>query len=55
MSANTREWVKASDPAGIRFKSLGSYKLRGLPEAMALYQLVADGLTTTFPALRTSR
>jgi class 3 adenylate cyclase len=55
VSANTREWVKASDAAGVRFKALGSYKLRGLPEAMPLYQIVAKGLPTTFPALRTSR
>ncbi|HZX56131.1 MAG TPA: adenylate/guanylate cyclase domain-containing protein, partial [Ilumatobacteraceae bacterium] len=55
VSANTREWVKASDSAGVRFKSLGSYKLRGLPDQIALYQIVADGLLTTFPALRTGR
>ncbi|HEY4608300.1 MAG TPA: adenylate/guanylate cyclase domain-containing protein, partial [Ilumatobacteraceae bacterium] len=55
VSANTHEWVKASDPGGVRFKALGSYKLRGLPDEMALYQLVADGLPRTFPALRISR
>ena len=41
VSANTREGVKASAPDGVRFTSLGSYKLRGLPEAMALYQVGA--------------
>jgi len=53
VSANTREWVKASDPIGVKFKALGSYKLRGLPEAMQLYQIVAKGLPTRFPPLRT--
>jgi len=32
VSANTREGVKASAPADIRFKALGTHKLRGLPE-----------------------
>ena len=53
VSANTREWVKASDPIGVKFKALGSYKLRGLPEAMQLYQIVAKGLPARFPPLRT--
>jgi class 3 adenylate cyclase len=52
VSANTREGVMASAPDGVRFKSLGSHKLRGLPEAVALYQLAAEGLRPTFPALR---
>ena len=52
VSANTREGVKASAPDGVRFKSLGSYKLRGLPEAVPLYQVHAKGLRTTFPPLR---
>ena len=51
VSANTRECVKASEPAGVRFKALGSYKLRGLPEAMALYQTgrgrLADNISGT--------
>jgi class 3 adenylate cyclase len=53
VSANTREGVRASVPAGVRFKSLGSHKLRGLPEAVALYQVAAKGMRATFPALRT--
>ena len=53
VSANTREGVKASVPEGVRFKALGSHKLRGLPEAMALYQVAAKGLPTRFPPLRT--
>ncbi|MGZ4738892.1 MAG: adenylate/guanylate cyclase domain-containing protein [Ilumatobacteraceae bacterium] len=53
VSGNTREGVKASVPAGIRFTALGSYKLRGLPEAVPLYQVAAEGLPTRFPQLRT--
>ena len=36
VSANTREGVMSSAPGGgIRFKALGTHKLRGLPEARA--------------------
>ena len=53
VSANTREGVKGSAPEGVRFKALGTHKLRGLPEAIELYQLAAKGLPATFPPLRT--
>jgi class 3 adenylate cyclase len=53
-SANTREAVKASAPDDVTFKSLGTYKLRGLPEPVPLYQIAAKGLPTRFPPLRTS-
>jgi class 3 adenylate cyclase len=54
VSANTREGVKASAPNGIRFVSLGSHRLRGIPDVMALYQVASKGLPARFPALRTS-
>jgi len=53
VSANTREGVKASSPNDVRFKSLGSYRLRGLPEEVGLYQVAAKGLPSRFPPLRT--
>ena len=53
VSANTREGVKASSPKDVRFKSLGSYRLRGLPEEVGLYQVAAKGLPSRFPPLRT--
>ena len=53
VSANTREGVKASSPKDVRFVSLGSYRLRGLPEAVGLYQVAAKGLPSRFPPLRT--
>jgi class 3 adenylate cyclase len=52
VSANTREGVKASVPAGVRFKALGAHKLRGLPEPVSLYQVSAKGLLGAFPPLR---
>ncbi len=54
VSANTREGVKASAPHDVRFKALGSHKLRGLPEPVVLFQLAAQGLPTRFPPLRKS-
>jgi class 3 adenylate cyclase len=54
VSANTREGVKASAPNDVRFKSLGSHKLRGLPEPVPLFQVAAKGLRTGFPPLRKS-
>jgi class 3 adenylate cyclase len=54
VSANTREGVKASAPNDVRFVALGTHKLRGLPEAVPLFQVAAKGLPTRFPPLRTS-
>ena len=54
VSANTREGVMSSAPGGgIRFKALGLHKLRGLPEAVPLFQVAAKGLPSRFPPLRT--
>lgn len=53
VSGNTREGVKVSAPQGVRFKALGSHKLRGLPELVDLYQVTAKGLPSRFPPLRT--
>jgi class 3 adenylate cyclase len=38
-----------SETAGIGFRSLGRYRLRGLPTEEALYQVEADGLQAEFP------
>ena len=53
VSANTREGVKASAPKDVRFVALGSYRLRGLPHEVGLYQVAAKGLPSRFPPLRT--
>jgi class 3 adenylate cyclase len=54
VSANTREAVKASAPDGVRFTALGAHRLRGIPEAVPLYQVGAKGLRARFPPLRTA-
>ena len=41
-------------PPGLRWKSLGTHALRGIPEPVALFQVVASDLTKQFPPLRTS-
>ena len=38
--------------AGVRFRTLGSFRLRGLPDAIPLYQVAAAGLASQFPPLR---
>lgn len=36
----------------VKFRSLGRYRLRGLPQAEEIYQVEAKGLPTAFPQLR---
>lgn len=52
LSAAAREAVGRSRPAGIRFRSLGSHRLRGLREAQTLFQVEAADLPARFPPLR---
>ena len=52
LSAAAREAVGRSRPAGIRFRSLGLHRLRGLREAQALFQVEAADLPARFPPLR---
>jgi len=54
VSGDTRTATQGSRPEGLRFRSLGQFRLRGLPDAMALYQVAAKGLMTRFPAPRIS-
>jgi class 3 adenylate cyclase len=51
-SANTREAVRSTNAAGLRFVSLGAHRLRGIGEPMALYRVAAPGLPGRFPPLR---
>jgi class 3 adenylate cyclase len=39
-------------PDGVRYHSLGTHRLRGIPDEVPLFQIGADGLDTKFPALR---
>ena len=52
LSAQTREAIKDATPDGLGFRSLGSHRLRGLPEPVALYQVSAEGLAVKFPRLK---
>jgi len=48
VTGDTKEATRGSRPDGIRFKSVGRHRLRGLPEEVALYQIGAQGLLTRF-------
>jgi class 3 adenylate cyclase len=52
MSAAARDAVGRTRPAGVRFRSLGSHRLRGLREAQTLFQIEAPDLATRFPPPR---
>jgi class 3 adenylate cyclase len=52
VSANTREAVRATSAGGLRFVTLGTHNLRGIPDPVALFQVASKGLATRFPPLR---
>jgi class 3 adenylate cyclase len=54
VSGDTREAARGSTPDGVRFKSLGEYRLRGLPDPVPLFQIAAKELVSRFPLPRTS-
>ena len=54
VSGDTRTAARGAAPDGMRLRSLGQYRLRGLPEAVPLFQVGAKGLASRFPQPRTS-
>jgi class 3 adenylate cyclase len=52
VSGGTRAAAQGSTSDGLRFKSLGQYRLRGVPDAVPLFQVVAKGLDSRFPLPR---
>jgi class 3 adenylate cyclase len=52
VTANTREAVRATSSAGVRFVELGSHRLKGLHAEVALFQIASKGLPMRFPPLR---
>ncbi len=54
VSGDTRQALKGLTPEGVRFRTLGEHRLRGLPDAVPLFQVAAKGLPIRFPPLRTS-
>ena len=53
VSGDTRTALKGSIPEGVRFKSLGQHRLRGIRDEVALFQIAAKGLVSRFPPPRT--
>jgi class 3 adenylate cyclase len=54
VTGDTKEATQGSRPDGLRLKSVGRHRMRGLPDEVALFQVGAQGLVTRFPPTRTS-
>jgi class 3 adenylate cyclase len=54
MSAAVREATLQSLPEGVSLKSLGSWRFRGLPEPLVIFQADAAGPPIDFPPLRSA-
>jgi class 3 adenylate cyclase len=52
VSGDFRTAIGAALPNGVRFRKLGTYALRGLPDDVDLYQVSAKGLLGRFPPPR---
>ena len=53
VSGDTVTALTGNRPEGVRFKRLGQYRLRGIPDEVPLFQVGARGLMSRFPPLRT--
>jgi class 3 adenylate cyclase len=53
-TGDTREAAKGLLSDGLRFRRLGEYRLRGLPDAISLNQVTAKGLISRFPPPRSA-
>jgi class 3 adenylate cyclase len=54
MSGAVRSAVVDELPDEVGLRELGSWRFRGLPEPLAIYQVEADGLLDDFPPLRSA-
>jgi hypothetical protein len=54
MSAAVREAMLESVPEGVSLKSLGSWRFRGLPDPLDMFQADAADAPTDFPPLRSA-
>jgi len=52
VSGDTRMALAELKPRGVRFRDLGRHRLRGIPDEVPLFQVLARGLRTKFPPLR---
>jgi class 3 adenylate cyclase len=48
VTGDVKEATRGSKLEGVRFRSVGSHRLRGLPDEVALFQIAAEGLVTRF-------
>jgi class 3 adenylate cyclase len=55
VSGATREAARGSMPDGVRLRSVGQFRLRGVPELVPLFQVAAKGLGAKFPPPRGAR
>ena len=53
LSESTRALVASAVPPDVQLRDLGQHRLKDLPSAEQIYQLVVAGLPAEFPALRT--
>src|SRR3954449_8741910 len=53
VSGTTRELSQDNPIDGVTFRDLGEHRLKDLGAPVRIYQVEADGLRTSFPALRT--
>jgi class 3 adenylate cyclase len=52
LSGDTRLALTGMVPPGLRFRDLGTHRLRGIPEPVTLHQVLTAGLGGRFPAPR---
>lgn len=52
VSGDTKTALTGAIPVGVRLKSLGPHRLRGIPDEVALFQVAAKGLESRFPPPR---
>ncbi len=55
VSADTRTALGTPTPLGVRFRRLGTFALRGIPDEVELFQVAAKGVLSRFPPPRTSK
>jgi class 3 adenylate cyclase len=53
ISGDTKQALRGATTL-VRFRNLGGYRLRGIPDEVPLFQVAAKGLASRFPPLRTS-
>jgi class 3 adenylate cyclase len=53
VSGDSKEATKGSPADGLSLRSLGAYRLRGIPDEVPLFQVGAKGLGSRFPLPRT--